>query len=254
MAQWYDCGHRKRNPFLSCNTPPFLPAHWVHGTSLARAPPSRPHPRRRHPALHRQSSLRPDHTRAPPPRRHKSLSAMLADLHITLPPDTVDTIKAGDPSTPVTGIATTFLPTFAVLQQAVAHGDNLIITHEPSFYNHRDATAFLATDPVYQQKRAYIDQHHLVLFRLHDGWHLRQPDGIVEGWVAEAGWQRFATPATCPPSPSRPLPCRPSPSPCRRPLAPASSASSATRTFPSPTSPTCPAPAASSPDRRPRTP
>ncbi len=132
------------------------------------------------------------------PTAAQVLERMIADLHITLPPDTVDTIKAGDPATPVTGIVTTFLPTFAVLQQAVAHGDNLIITHEPSFYNHRDETAFLANDAVYQQKRAYIDQHHLVLFRLHDGWHLRRPDGIIEGWVKQAGWERFRNPGDTP--------------------------------------------------------
>ena len=35
-----------------------------------------------------------------------------------IPASTVDTIKAGDPSTPVTGIATTFLATMDVLREA----------------------------------------------------------------------------------------------------------------------------------------
>src|SRR5581483_192527 len=49
---------------------------------------------------------------------------------------TVDTFKAGDPDTPVTGIATTMMATFDVLKRAAARGDNLIITHEPTFFNH----------------------------------------------------------------------------------------------------------------------
>jgi len=40
---------------------------------------------------------------------------------------TVDTIKAGDPDTPVTGIATTCFATMDVLRRAAASGKNLVI-------------------------------------------------------------------------------------------------------------------------------
>ena len=73
----------------------------------------------------------------------------------------------------------------------MADGDNLIVTHEPSFYNHRDETTLFAGDPVYLDKLAYIREHHLILFRFHDGWHMRKPDGIVEGWVRQAGWEKY---------------------------------------------------------------
>ena len=52
------------------------------------------------------------------------------------PADTVDTLKGGDPATAVTGIVTTFLDTMDVLREAVRLGDNLVISHEPTFYNH----------------------------------------------------------------------------------------------------------------------
>jgi len=52
--------------------------------------------------------------------------------------DTVDIVKIGDPGQPVAGIVTTFLASYAVIERAIATGDNLIITHEPIFYNHRD--------------------------------------------------------------------------------------------------------------------
>ncbi len=107
------------------------------------------------------------------------------------PSDTVDTLKAGDPNTVVTGIATTFMDTYAVLEQAVADGKNLIITHEPTFYNHRDDTSILAGDAVQAQKLEYIRQHHLVVWRFHDTWHLRQPDGILAGVVEEFGWKPY---------------------------------------------------------------
>jgi hypothetical protein len=49
---------------------------------------------------------------------------------------TVDTLKAGDPDTPVTGIATTMMATFDVLVRASAGGANLIITHGCHFLNY----------------------------------------------------------------------------------------------------------------------
>jgi hypothetical protein len=51
---------------------------------------------------------------------------------------TVDTFKAGDPQTIVTGIATTVMATLPVLRQAAAAGRNLIVTCEPTFYNGND--------------------------------------------------------------------------------------------------------------------
>jgi putative NIF3 family GTP cyclohydrolase 1 type 2 len=108
-----------------------------------------------------------------------------------LPPNTVDTIKEGDPNTVVTGIVTTFSPTMEVLRKAVAAGDNLIVSHEPTFYNHLDDRTLFVDDPVYKEKLAYIREHHLVIWRFHDTWHLRQPDGIAEGFVNRAGWKQY---------------------------------------------------------------
>jgi putative NIF3 family GTP cyclohydrolase 1 type 2 len=118
--------------------------------------------------------------------------------------DTVDTVKAGDPAAPVTGIATTFLDTMEVLREANRRGLNLVITHEPTFYNHRDNTAFFSGDPVYQEKLAFIEQHHMVVFRLHDEIHGTTPDHIAQGLIEALGWQSYSRPndpfhATVPP-------------------------------------------------------
>lgn len=106
---------------------------------------------------------------------------------------TVDTFKAGDPDIPVTGIATTLSATMDVLEQAVAENANLIIAHEPTFYNHEDETAWLGDDPVLKRKLAYIQLHRLVIWRFHDKWHNSpdQPDGILKGMVSALGWEKF---------------------------------------------------------------
>ena len=87
---------------------------------------------------------------------------------------TVDVFKTGDPETPVTGIVTTMFATMDILKQAVAKGCNLIITHEPTFYNHLDDTVALVRthDPVYAEKRKYIEDHNLVIWRFHDHIHM----------------------------------------------------------------------------------
>jgi putative NIF3 family GTP cyclohydrolase 1 type 2 len=110
---------------------------------------------------------------------------------------TVDTFKAGDPDTPVTGIATTMMATYDVLQRAAAAGDNLIITHEPTFYGHLDQTTDLAkeNDAVLATKQAFIEQHHLVVWRFHDHWHARTPDGIQTGMIRALDWEKFQNPA-----------------------------------------------------------
>jgi putative NIF3 family GTP cyclohydrolase 1 type 2 len=117
----------------------------------------------------------------------------LIQQHVGVPwqSETVDTFKAGDPDTPVTGIATTMMATFDVLKRAAAQNANFIITHEPTFYSHEDKTASLeaANDPVWREKEAFIKEHRLVVWRFHDHWHRRQPDGILSGMVSALQWQ-----------------------------------------------------------------
>ena len=110
-------------------------------------------------------------------------------------PLSVATFKAGDPATPVTGIATTFLDTMDVLREAVRRGDNLIISHEPTFYNHRDEKEFFANDPTYKAKLAYIEEHHLVVYRLHDEIHADPAgDHILAGVYEAFGWEKYPHP------------------------------------------------------------
>jgi len=112
--------------------------------------------------------------------------------------ETVDTFKAGNPDTPVKGIATTFMATMDVLQRAAASGKNLIIAHEPTFYNHLDQTAAFEQDPVYQAKRAFIEKNGLVVWRFHDHLHYRKPDMVVEGAARVLGWKNTAQPGELP--------------------------------------------------------
>lgn len=106
--------------------------------------------------------------------------------------ETVDTFKGGSATTPVTGIAVTMMATMDVLERASAKGLNMVITHEPTFYAHLDTPeGIAASDPVWKEKREFIEKHGMVVWRFHDHWHMRQPDGIEAGTVRALGWEKF---------------------------------------------------------------
>ncbi len=108
---------------------------------------------------------------------------------------TVDTFKAGDPETPVTGVALTMMATLDVLQRAAAAGLNLVITHEPTFFDHLDPTDNLIreNDPVTKAKLKFIADHHMVVWRFHDFSHRMRPDLIMTGVVRALDWSSFQT-------------------------------------------------------------
>lgn len=119
--------------------------------------------------------------------------------HVGIPwqQETVDTFKAGNPDVEVRGIAVTMMATLDVLQRAAAAGQNLIITHEPTFYNHLDKPDELEqkeNDPVLAAKRAFIQEHNLVIWRFHDHWHRMKRDGIEAGMAHALDWEKFQDP------------------------------------------------------------
>src|SRR5258706_1146888 len=120
--------------------------------------------------------------------------------HVGIPwmTETVDTFKAGDPQTPVTGIAVTMMATLDVLKRAAANKQNLIITHEPTFYDHQDKFSEVPEgekDPVLAEKRAFIEKNHLVVWRFHDHQHRMKIDQVELGNVHKLGWEKYQDPA-----------------------------------------------------------
>lgn len=105
---------------------------------------------------------------------------------------TVDTFKAGDPQTELTGIAVCMFTDMQILKKAVEKGCNFIITHEPVFYNHADQTESFQSDPVFLEKKEFIEQNGLVIFRFHDHIHMTEPDGISVGMIRKLELNRFA--------------------------------------------------------------
>lgn len=102
----------------------------------------------------------------------------------------LDTFKAGDPTAPVRGIATTAMATMDVLSRASKQGLNLVVTLEPIFFGRLDGQAGVRSDdPVYVAKNDFIRKNGLVIFRFTDHWRKRQPDPMATGLADALGWR-----------------------------------------------------------------
>ena len=51
-------------------------------------------------------------------------------------------------------------------------------------------------DPVFLEKKQFITDHKLVIWRFHDYIHTMKPDGIETGMVSKLGWKEYAVKGT----------------------------------------------------------
>jgi putative NIF3 family GTP cyclohydrolase 1 type 2 len=116
----------------------------------------------------------------------------------------IDGFKAGEPATPITGIATTWAPSVDVLHQAVAKGQNLIVSVTSPFWaqppaagrgglgNTGAAAAPLATvenTELYRYTSKYIDEHNLVIWRFSENWDALPGQFRLQALASAVGWQ-----------------------------------------------------------------
>jgi len=83
---------------------------------------------------------------------------------------TFTTPGIGLTQTPVTGVAVTMMATMKVLQRARANGQNLIITHEPTFFDDPDKAETVPQgeqDPVLAEKRRVVKEYRCVMSPYH---------------------------------------------------------------------------------------
>lgn len=96
--------------------------------------------------------------------------------------NTVDTFKAGSPETAVKGIAVAWMPYTHALEKAAGLGCNLFVTHEPTYFNHRDNDPNIFRLPAAAAKRQWIEKNGMAIIRCHDVWDQYPRIGIPTGW------------------------------------------------------------------------
>jgi putative NIF3 family GTP cyclohydrolase 1 type 2 len=124
----------------------------------------------------------------------EAIDIIIKSIPVAPVDNTVDTVKAGNPDQVLKGIVATTFATIEVIEKAAALGANFIIAHEPTFYNHRDDTDWLAQDKVWKYKEQLIKKTGIVIWRFHDYWHSDRPDGVLTGVLRMLDWQRYTAP------------------------------------------------------------
>lgn len=102
--------------------------------------------------------------------------------------DTVDTFKAGDPSSSVEGIAVAWMSTERALRWGADLGCTLFITHEPTVYTHRDEANPALSDRALEQvrtKQTLVEELGLTVLRCHDLWDRFPDEGVPDSWGAQ---------------------------------------------------------------------
>lgn len=104
---------------------------------------------------------------------------------------TCDGVITGDAARECTGVAVTCSPSVPVIREAARRGYNLLLCHEPTFYDGMDETDWLAGDPVYEEKAALLRETGITVYRNHDHLHSDVPDGIFSGVTKALGWEEY---------------------------------------------------------------
>ena len=87
-----------------------------------------------------------------------------------------DTLKCGNPETEIRKVAVSMFATPEVIRAAARWGGQLLIVHEPTFYDHYDK--HLEHDPVTAAKEQLLRETGLAVWRYHDHPHVKYKDMI----------------------------------------------------------------------------
>jgi len=99
---------------------------------------------------------------------------------------TVDRVIAGDPQTEVSGCMVAWMPGLAALRAAAEAGVELLVCHEPTFWDHRDRLP--GREPGCADKLRFIEERGLVVIRIHDCWDRWPQVGIPWAWARLLGF------------------------------------------------------------------
>jgi len=132
---------------------------------------------------------------------HSFFQKLNPDLWLT---ETCDGFKFGDQTTEIKGTAVTWMATMSVIETAISHGHNFIVTHEPTFYNlfkilpfpcpksrDRDQIEDFENDLVYRKKIDYLSRNNMVVYRLHDTWDTLDAYGILDSWATALSFNKM---------------------------------------------------------------
>ena len=100
------------------------------------------------------------------------------------PEITCDTIKSGNPEKELSRVGVCMFATVEVVKRAKEMGLDMLIVHEPTYYDHMDVKE---NNAVTKAKEKLINESGIVIYRYHDHMHHRKKDQITEGEIHYLG-------------------------------------------------------------------
>ncbi len=100
---------------------------------------------------------------------------------------TVDTVKTGDPSRPVSRAGVCWYASMDTIRAAHAAGCSLLICHEPTFWQHEAPEEYWRDKAPGDIKRAFLEKTGMVILRAHDTWDQWPGIGIRDSWARFLG-------------------------------------------------------------------
>lgn len=95
-----------------------------------------------------------------------------------------DTCKSGNPNVAVDKVAIAMVATPNIIKLVKEWGAQLLIVHEPTYYNHSDIHS---DEKIECEKRKLIEDSGLTIYRYHDHPHYTLPDIIAVGELKQLG-------------------------------------------------------------------
>lgn len=106
------------------------------------------------------------------------------------PDNTVDVVKIGDPTRPVKKAGVCWYPSIETIKAAHEAGCDLLICHEPTFWEHAAPELTLRNEPPGAVKREFLEQTGMVILRAHDTWDQWPEEGIRDAWAKFLGFDK----------------------------------------------------------------
>jgi putative NIF3 family GTP cyclohydrolase 1 type 2 len=113
------------------------------------------------------------------------LEHFLSRAHWVDRSNTVDRVIVGDPDLDVERCRVAWIPSLTAIKATARQGVKLLICHEPTFWNHPDATSHNPTG--LNEKLSYIRDHEMTILRLHDTWDRWPEIGVPSAWAGFLG-------------------------------------------------------------------
>lgn len=119
--------------------------------------------------------------------------APFRDSYGDIPRD--DAIVFGDENTQVKGIGVTWSPTVKVLNEAVSHNLNFIITHEFLFWGHSETIWFNSEKDIMKKKpnalrRQILEKNQITVYNTHKNWDAAPGWGMCDAFPEMLGFEK----------------------------------------------------------------